>query len=549
MSSGSAASTSTTTLPVGTHTVTAVYSGAPSYATSTGTLSGGEVVTSAAAATVVTSSLNPTNYGQSVTFTATINGENGLVKGRKGASKKPLDVTGSVTWSANTGCGTTTVTTTADPGVGTATCTTTTLPVGTDTITATYSGDSNHSGSTGTLTGGQVVNQWTTNTAVGSSLNPSVYGQAVNFTANVTSSGGTPTGTVQFNVDGIAFGSPVTLTSGSATSTSTSTLAVGTHSVTATYSGATGYAGSGGSLSGGEVVNSATAALTVASSLNPSAFNQSVTFTATINGQYGLVKGRNGRAKPEAVTGTVSWSSNTGCGTTAVTSGNPGTATCTTSSLAVGTDTITATYSGDSNHSGSTATLSGGQVVDQAPATTAVTSSLNPATYGQSVSFTANVTSSAGTPTGTVQFNVDGNVFDTETLSSGSATSTSTSTLAVGTHTVTAVYSGDTNFPTSTGTLSGGEVVQLGNGRHCRNFQLESINVQPVGNVYGDHQRSVRTRQGPQGEAGERNWDGELEREYGLRHNRSHVGQSGNRDLYHFDSCIGNRHNHCHLLG
>ena len=47
-------------------------------------------------------------------------------------------------------------------------------------------------------------------------------------------------------------------------------------------------------------------------------------------------------------------------------SGNPGTATCTTSGLPVGTDTITGTYSGDSNHGGSAGTLSGGQVVKQA---------------------------------------------------------------------------------------------------------------------------------------------------------------------------------------
>jgi len=66
--------------------------------------------------------------------------------------------------------------------------------------------------------------------------------------------------------------------------------------------------------------------------------------TATISGQYGQVKGRKGQAKSQNISGTVTWSSNTGCSASTVTSGNPGTATCTTSSLAVGTDTITATY-------------------------------------------------------------------------------------------------------------------------------------------------------------------------------------------------------------
>ncbi|MFZ1918219.1 MAG: Ig-like domain-containing protein, partial [Terriglobales bacterium] len=152
------------------------------------------------------------------------------------------------------------------------------------------------------------------------------------------------------------------------------------------------------------------------------------------------------------------WSSNTGCGTTTVTSGNPGTATCTTSTLGSGTDTITAIYSGDSNHSGSTGTLS--QTVNQASTTTAVASSLNPSTTGQAVSFTANVTSTAGTPAGTVQFSIDGTAFGSPvTLASGSATSGTTSALSTGTHTITAAYSGATNYAASTGTLSGGQVV------------------------------------------------------------------------------------------
>ena len=72
-----------------------------------------------------------------------------------------------------------------------------------------------------------------------------------------------------------------------------------------------------------------------------------------------------------------------------MTPGNPGTATCTTSSLAVGTDTITATYSGDSNHGGGTGTLSGGQGVNQAATSINVTS-VSPASedYGQDAQVT-----------------------------------------------------------------------------------------------------------------------------------------------------------------
>ncbi|MFY9676129.1 MAG: Ig-like domain-containing protein, partial [Terriglobales bacterium] len=297
--------------------------------------------------------------------------------------------------------------------------------------------------------------QWGTvcsSSAVASSLNPSVYGQAVNFAATVT--GNNPTGTVQFYVDGGLFDTE-TLVSGTATSISTSTLSVGTHTVTAMYSGDANNSGSTGILSGGQVVNTASAGISVGSSVNPSNSGQSVTFTATISGQYGLLKKRG--AKPQDVTGTVQWSGNTGCGTVPVVTGNPGTATCTTTTLPVGTDVITATYSGDANHSGGTGTLSGGQVVNQVSTTVGVSSSLDPSTYGQAVNFAATVT--GNNPTGTVQFYVDGGLFDTETLMSGVATSINTSTLAVGTHTVTATYSGDANNTGGTGTLSGGQVV------------------------------------------------------------------------------------------
>jgi large repetitive protein len=414
---------------------------------------------------VVTSSVNPSTYGQSVTFTATINGEYGLVRKRnvralvKGRAQ---DVSGTVTWSANTGCGVTTVTT-GNPGV--ATCTTSSLPLGTDTITATYSGDSNHAGSTGTLSGGQVVNQVVTTTEVLSSLDPSVYGQGVSFSATVT--GNSPTGTVQFNVDGSAFGSPVTLVSGTATSGSIATLGVGTHSVTAVYSGDTNNQGSTGTLSGGQVVNTATAGVVVTSSVNPSGYGQSVTFTATINGEYGLVRSRKNGVKAQDVSGTVTWSANTGCGKTTVTTGNPGVATCTTSSLPTGTDTITATYSGDSNHAGSTGTLSGGQVVQSGATTSISVTSVSPTSeaFGQDqqivITAVLSWTGSGVAPTASA-VSIGGNgpsSYGTTSCGAPSGdtitcTNTYTPTVAdsVGSYTETATFAGDSNYSGSSST-------------------------------------------------------------------------------------------------
>jgi hypothetical protein len=81
-----------------------------------------------------------------------------------------------------------------------------------------------------------------------SSANPSVIGQPVTFKANVTSTGGAPSGNVQFTVDGTNLGAPVALSSGSATSPATSSLSPGAHTVTANYLGSTGLAASSVSL-------------------------------------------------------------------------------------------------------------------------------------------------------------------------------------------------------------------------------------------------------------------------------------------------------------
>lgn len=175
-----------------------------------------------------------------------------------------------------------------------------------------------------------------TTTAVMSSLNPSTVGQAVTFTATVTSSGSTPlTGTVQFKDGTTNLGAAVAL-SGTTAAFTTSTLSVGTHPITAVYSG---DANNGGSTSPvlNQVVNSVAPAITtttLTSSLNPSLVGQAVTFTAVVNG-----------ASP---TGTVQFKDGAtvlGTGTLAA-----ATASLTTSALAIGAHPITAIYSGDTTN-------------------------------------------------------------------------------------------------------------------------------------------------------------------------------------------------------
>src|SRR4029077_7751075 len=123
-----------------------------------------------------------------------------------------------------------------------------------------YSGDSNFASSDGSMT--QVVSRASTSVVVTSSASPSMSGQSVAFTAiiSVTAPGsGTPTGTVQFQIDGINAGSPVSvhISGGLITASfSTTTLAVGTHTVTASYSGDTNFTSSTTTLSGGQVVGS-----------------------------------------------------------------------------------------------------------------------------------------------------------------------------------------------------------------------------------------------------------------------------------------------------
>jgi hypothetical protein len=127
---------------------------------------------------------------------------------------------------------------------------------------------------------------------------------------------------------------------------------------------------------------------------------------------------------------------------------------------APGSCTITAQQAGDSNYNAA-ADVPQTFSIANAVTTTAVSSSLNPSDLSQNVTFNVTVNSAvAGTPTGTVQFKDGGtNIGSPQTLNGSAQASVSTASLTAGSHVITAVYSGDTTYAPSTGTLAGGQVV------------------------------------------------------------------------------------------
>ncbi len=421
LASGTAA-ISVSSLSAGTHSITAVYQGSATFSGST-SAPVSQVVNAATTATTLSSSLNPAGTNQSVTFTATVISQYG------GAA------TGSVTFSS----GSQTLGTASLSG-NTASLTTSFSTAGTYSISAKYNGDGNNSGSTSS-TLSEVINV-TTTTTLASSLNPSVVGQAVTFTATVSSSAGAPPNgeTITFK-NGSSILGTAQLSAGTASLT-TSSLAAGIYTITATYPGDATFAAS---TSPGlrQVVNSTTksaTATTLGSSLNPSSYGQSVTWTATVT--------TSGSVPPSGKVN-FTWSIYT-IGSATLNSG--GVATLTKSNLNADTYPLTAVYVGDASNLGSTSPVVS-QVVTQATSSAALTSSPNPSTSGQLVTFTATITSPTARPTGPVAFAVGKTVLGTAQLNGGKAKFT-TSTLAVGSTKVTATYNGDSNIAKSSASVT-----------------------------------------------------------------------------------------------
>lgn len=171
-----------------------------------------------AESTTLSSSLNPSIYGQKVTWTATVTSPGSVTLTGKVQFRWSSYVIGSATLDSS----------------GVATLTRSNLNAGAFPLTAVYLGDAANSGSTSAVLN-QVVLQATSAAKLTSSLNPSAQGQAVTFTATISSPTVKPTGPVTFMVGKTVLGT-AQLSGGKATLT-ISSLPVGSTKVTATYHG------------------------------------------------------------------------------------------------------------------------------------------------------------------------------------------------------------------------------------------------------------------------------------------------------------------------
>jgi uncharacterized protein (TIGR03437 family) len=311
-----AATFSTASLSVAAHSLTAVYGGDVNDAGST-SAAFVQTVNQAVSTISLSSSVNPSTFGQNVVLTATVS---------------PSIVTGTVTFKD----GANTLGSAVISG-GSATLSTSALSVAAHSLTAVYGGDVNDAGSTSTAFA-QTVNQAVSTISLSSSVNPSTFGQNVVLTATVSPS--TATGTVTFK-DGANTLATISLANGAA-AFSTASLSVSAHSLTTTYSGDSGNAGSTSSTLV-QVVSQTNTGTTLTSSPNPSTVGQSITLTASVT--------------PAAATGTITFRD--GEATLGTAGLSNGTAVFTVSTLAQGTHALAAAYSGDSSYLASVSQGSG----------------------------------------------------------------------------------------------------------------------------------------------------------------------------------------------
>jgi Bacterial Ig-like domain (group 3)/Right handed beta helix region/Periplasmic copper-binding protein (NosD) len=386
--------------------------------------------------TTLTSSANPSVLGQTVTFTATVV----VIAPGTAAPGGTVDF-----YDGATLLNVTPVALSLVDGQYVATFATAALPLNYptgDSITAVYSGDVNTLTSTSSALS-EVVNPYSTTTSLTSSLNPSLAGQSVTFTATVSvdsPGAGTPGGTVNF-YDGTtllnATPASLSLVDGHYVATfATAGLPANSapgDSITAVYSGDS----SGLTSTSSTLFQSVEPAIILSPSTLPTPtvgnfYSQQLTATGGSGSGYVFASG----TLPPGLTLSAG----------GLLSGTP-----TTVSGVVVTVDVTAT-----DGEGGTGNMSYVLTVKDLTEAGGIVSSLPQSFYGETVVLTATFTATLGTApmTGTVAF-YDGTTYlgTAPLIDSGDPSGTAslpTSALTVGNHVITAIYSGDVNYTGAT---------------------------------------------------------------------------------------------------
>ena len=267
----------------------------------------------------------------------------------------------------------------------------------------------------------------------------STYGQSVTFSTKIEPANAT--GTVKFYDGGTLIGSVVIIQNAGKAEITISTLTAGDHDIRADYSGDGNYHSTSDTIN--QDVYKATASMSITSSFNPSIVGQSVTYTASL---------------PADATGHIAfyihdshWQWDQIGNDVTI---NAGSATSLAiSSLTAGSHTIVACYSGNGNYNDIDDDDNYPIVTQNVLTSTTLSVSGNPnrSNYNSPVIFTATVLPSDAT--GTVTFSEGTTTLGTGSVASGKATLT-ISTLAQGTHTIKAVYGGNSKYGSSTATTT-----------------------------------------------------------------------------------------------
>ena len=371
-------------------------------------------------AITLTSDINPSTFGETVTFSISVLTPDHAVL----APIVLNDVTGTAT----------TLDVLTPDASGKAVSKISNLSVGTHNLAAIFPGDDAHLSAEGDYV--QVVKPGLTSTlALTCAPNPAGTDQFINLSAVVTGSAGIPAGTVNVSFDNSVYATLVLNASGSASGTF-APLPIGTDTLVATYATTNGYALSTASCV--VDVHLASSITHLSANPSPSPLGKPVTITAHITASDGTTS---------LTGGSVAFSSSLGGPFGTVSVNSAGVAQTTLSNLAAGQQQITAAFSGISDHGPSSATIPLDITLgdDALSISTAPlhTTSYQPITLSAQFQTDPTSTHVAGD---TITFTANGKTLGSAQTDTSGKASLVTSSLTTGTYTLAAAFAGNSSL-------------------------------------------------------------------------------------------------------